>query len=182
MPTLPSARADFESAVLPHLDAAANLARWLARDPTRAEEVLQTACLRAVQSFAGFRGENARAWLLAIVRNAFFSSLRDPEERASALALELDEQAPAAPRAPGPDPERLALLAADARLLEAGLRSLALGLREAIVLREMEGLSYREIAEVAGVPIGTVMSRLARARLQLQKFLIARGVAAGGTS
>ncbi len=171
----------FESAVLPHLDAAQNLARWLTREPTRAEEVLQTACLRALQAFDGFRGDNARAWLLAIVRNTFYSSLRDPEERVSAEAVELDEGAPSMPRAPEPDPETLALLAADARLLQAGLRSLAPVFREAIVLREMEGLSYRDIGEIAGVPIGTVMSRLARARQQLQAFLIARGVAAGGS-
>ncbi len=169
----------FEAAVLPHLDAAHNLAHWLARDAAHADEVVQTACLRALQAFDGFRGGNARGWLLAIVRNVFYSSLRDPERRAARAAEDLD--AVPTPRAPEPDPEELALVAADMRLLRAGLRDLAPPLREALVLREIEGLSYKEIAEIGGVPIGTVMSRLARARQQVQRFLIARGGGRGGS-
>jgi len=169
----------FEEAVLPHLDAAYNLAHWLSRDGPQAEEVVQIACLRALQSFDGFRGDNARGWLLAIVRNAFYSSLRGPERRATEAAEDLDPAM--TPRATEPDPETLALVAADMRLLRAGLRELAPPFREALVLREIEGLSYKEIAEIAGVPIGTVMSRLARARLQVQRFLIARGAGRGGS-
>jgi RNA polymerase sigma-70 factor (ECF subfamily) len=166
-------RRRFEAAVLPHLDAAYNLARWLARGDAEAEDLVQTACLRALRFFDGSTGSNPRAWLLAIVRNAFYSSLE--RRRADGDAAPFDEEihtpAPAVP-----EPEAALLRRADAALLRQAIAALPAVFREAIVLREIEGLSYREIAEVAGIPIGTVMSRLARARQHLQDHLAAHGL------
>jgi RNA polymerase sigma-70 factor, ECF subfamily len=167
----------FEQAVLPHLDAAYNLARWLTRSDQDAEDVVQTACLRALQFFDGFHGGNARAWLLAIVRNTFYSWLQQ-QNRGHELTP-FDEEEHPAPA--GADPEAQLLRQADGRLLRQGFEALPLPFREAIVLREIEGLSYKEIAAVAGIPIGTVMSRLARARRQLQDFLVDRGVKGGSS-
>lgn len=167
-------RGRFEAAVLPHLGAAYNLARWLARHDDDAEDVVQTACLRALRFFDGFQGGNARSWLLAIVRNTFYSRVasRREEERAAPFDEEIHsvEQA-------GADPEAALLRQADGELLRQGFAALPAPFREVMVLREIEGLSYKEIAVVAGIPIGTVMSRLARARGQLQAFLVANGVA-----
>jgi RNA polymerase sigma factor (sigma-70 family) len=161
----------FEEAVLPHLDAAHNLARWLTRSDRDAEDVVQTAYLRALQFFDGFHGANPRAWLLAIVRNAFYTWLQ--QNRAQELATPFDEEIHAEGAAG--DAEADLLLHADRHLLRQALEALPVAYREAIVLRELEGLSYREIAAVAGVPIGTVMSRLARARRQLQDFVTTYG-------
>jgi RNA polymerase sigma-70 factor (ECF subfamily) len=170
-------RVRFEAAVLPHLDAAYNLARWLTRDDGQAEDVVQTACLRALRFFDGFAGGNARGWLLAIVRNTFYSWLGQHREEAQADAF--DEEIHTGERA-GPDPEAELLRHADAELLRQAFAALPLVFREVIVLREIEGLPYKEIAAVAGIPIGTVMSRLARGRRLLQEYLIARGAGAGG--
>lgn len=158
----------FAVQVLPHLDAAYNLARWLVRDVTAAEDVVQTAMLRALKHFSTFRGENPRAWLLAIVRNAAYTWMegrrRDPEP----LADDADELHRAVPD-PGPDPEA-GLHSADERAhLARLLAALPPDLRECLVLRELEELSYQEIAEITAVPIGTVMSRLWRARRILVK-------------
>jgi len=165
----------FEEAVLPHLDAAYDLARWLTRSDRDAEDVLQTACLRALQFFDGFRGASPRAWLLTIVRNSFYTWLQ--RNRAAELATPFDEELhsdPPADRDLG-DPEAALLRHADRHLLRQALEALPVVYREAIVLRELEGMSYKEIAEIAGVPIGTVMSRLARARRRLQSFLLTYG-------
>jgi RNA polymerase sigma-70 factor (ECF subfamily) len=162
----------FEEAVLPHLDTAYDLARWLTKSDRDAEDVVQTACLRALQFFAGFRGANPRAWLLAIVRNTFYTWLQ--QNRAQELATPFDEERHTEEAAPR-DPEADLLLHADRHVLRQALEALPVAYREAIVLRELEGLSYREIAEIAGIPIGTVMSRLARARRQLQDFAITYG-------
>lgn len=170
-------RSRFERTVLPHLDAAWNLARWLTGNDTDAEDVVQTASLRALQFFDGFHGVNARAWLLTIVRNAFYTWLQQ-RNRGHEIADPFDETVHA-PESGGGDPEAELLRRADGRLLRQGLEALSLPLREVMVLRELEGLSYKEIAAVAGVPIGTVMSRLSRARRQLQDFLIAHGVKEG---
>ncbi len=153
----------FAAEVLPHLDAAYNLARWLVRDATAAEDVVQNAMVRALKHFSTFRGENPRAWLLAIVRNAAYTWMaarrRDPEP----LAEDADESHLATPD-PGPDPE--AMLGAEEERAHLGrmLAALPPELRECLVLRELEEMSYQEIAEITAVPIGTVMSRLWRAR------------------
>jgi RNA polymerase sigma-70 factor (ECF subfamily) len=170
-------RSRFERTVLPHLDAAWDLARWLTGNDADAEDVAQTATLRALQFFDGFHGVNARAWLLAIVRNAFYTWLQQ-RSRGHEIADPFDETVHAA-ESGGGDPEAELLRRVDGRLLRLGFEALPLPLREVMVLRELEGLSYKEIAAVAAVPIGTVMSRLSRARRQLQDFLIAHGVKEG---
>jgi RNA polymerase sigma factor (sigma-70 family) len=159
--------AAFNQAVLPHLDAAYNLARWLTRNDQDAEDVAQEACLRAFKYWRSFSGRDCRSWLLKIVRNTFYSWLR---QRSVQPVLtddgDTDDTADNIP-----DPERALIQNADRDMLRAALEDLAVEFREAIVLRELEGLSYKEIADIAGVPIGTVMSRLARARKRLQSCL-----------
>jgi RNA polymerase sigma-70 factor (ECF subfamily) len=171
-------RSRFDRAVLPHLDAAYDLARWLTRNDHDAEDVLQTAVLRALQFFDGFHGANPRAWLLTIVRNSFYSWL-EQRKRGHEIVDPFDEEIHSEVSVSGADPEIELLRQADSRLLRQAFESLPLPLREAMVLRELEGLSYKEIAAIAAVPIGTVMSRLSRARRQLQGFLIAHGVKEG---
>ena len=167
----------FDRAVLPHLDAAYDLARWLTRNDHDAEDVMQTAVLRALQFFDGFHGGNARAWLLTIVRNSFYTWL-EQRKRGPEIADPFDEEihSEAVDRA---DPEIELLRQADSRLLRQGFEALPLPLREVMVLRELEGMSYKEIAAIASIPIGTVMSRLSRARRQLQDFLMAHGIKEG---
>lgn len=171
-------RARFERLVLPHLDAAFGLARWLMRDATQAEEAVQEAYLRAYRFFGSFRGEDARPWILGVVRNACYSLL-ERERRAGAPAQEFNEEAHGDEAAAGTvlrfplDPEAAAIERAERELLQACLRALPPEYREAIVLRELHGCSYREIAHVVDVPIGTVMSRLARARKLLRRALAA---------
>jgi RNA polymerase sigma-70 factor, ECF subfamily len=157
----------FNEAVLPHLDAAYNLARWLSRNDHDAEDVVQEACLRAFKYWKGFSGRDCRSWLLAIVRNTYYSWLQK-----QALQPELTEDGEIGAIDDGaPNPEAVLLQNADREMLKTALEDLRVEFREAIVLREMEGLSYKEIADISGVPIGTVMSRLARARKQLQIYL-----------
>lgn len=159
--------AGFEAAVLPHLDAAYNLARWLTRNEADAEDVVQEAALRAYKFFGGFRGSDGRAWLLSIVRNTCHTWLRrNRAPELTADAVELDEFS-------GGDlnPEAVMMQSADSEALRRALEELPLEFREALVLREFEGLSYKEIAVVTDLPIGTVMSRLARARKRLQQSL-----------
>jgi RNA polymerase sigma factor (sigma-70 family) len=172
-------RGRFEAVVLPHLDAAYNLARWLTRRDDDAEDVVQTACLRALRFFDGFQGGNPRGWLLTIVRNTFYSWVA--QRREHELSTPFDEEIHTAEHSGG-DPEVELLRHADAELLRQGFAALPVPFREVMVLREIEGLSYKEIAAIAGIPIGTVMSRLARARRHLQDYLIAGGAAAGGRS
>ena len=151
------------ASVLPHLDAAYNLARWLVRDAHDAQDVVQDALVRALRHFDGFRGGDPRPWLLAIVRNAAFSWLgaRRPGE----VEVPDDElDAALAAGASPADPESLAIRRAERREIDAAIAALPIAFREAIVLRELEELSYRDIARITGVPIGTVMSRLSRAR------------------
>ena len=152
-------RAAFEALALPHLDAAYSLARWLARSPTDAEDIVQEAMLRAFRAFDGVRGEKIKPWLLAIVRNCF----HDHAGRGRRLSPLADGQAEAQ-AFEGASPEDEAGQASERRRLEAMLSALPEDYREVLLLREVEDLSYREIAEATGVPIGTVMSRLARAR------------------
>jgi len=160
----------FEREILPHLDAAHNLARWLTGNDADAADVVQDAFVRALSYFDGYRGGDARAWLLRIVRNTFYTWAR--QNRASdATALD-----PAAHEVAGqaPDPERATLEHAGRMLLRRAMENLPVEFRETLVLREIEGLPYKEIAHVTGVPMGTVMSRLARARRLLRERLMAR--------
>ena len=151
----------FDDIILPHLDAAYNLARWLVRNGTDADDVTQEACLRAYRYFGTFRGGNARAWLLRIVRTTAIRWLQ--KNRGQQLAAEFNEDIHSS-GAETLDPEASLLQGADTRLLERAMDQLPDRLREVLMLRELEGLSYREIAEVVGIPIGTVMSTLHRAR------------------
>ena len=163
----------FETLMLPHLDAAYNLARWLVRNDDDANDIVQDAFLRALRAFDGFRGDNARPWLLAIVRNTAFTWLG--KNRPSSLQVPYEEDIHGEVRAQdGPEPEtpeRHALRAEDRRAINDALARLPIELREAVVLRELEELSYREIAAVQAIPIGTVMSRLSRGRQLLGRYL-----------
>ena len=162
----------FNETVLPYLDAAYNLARYLLRDAHEAEDAVQESFVRAIRHFGGFRGVDGRAWLLAIVRNTCFTQLR--RRRSGGEKVEFDEEVHAVTDdVSGPEADLARTIAAES--VREGLGHLAVEFREVLVLRELEGLSYKEIAEVAGVPIGTVMSRLARARRQLMLALGAPG-------
>ncbi len=161
-----SKRAYFEQTVLSNLDAAYNLARWLTRDDRDAEDVVQEACLRAFRFFDSFHGGDSRAWLLTIVRHTCYTWLR--KNRAHELVTfdeELDSVEAEA------NPEELLLQSVDQQSLRKAVEELPIEFREVIILRELEGLSYKEIASVTGIPLGTVMSRLARARKRLQQCL-----------
>ncbi len=158
----------FEQALLPHLDAAFNLARWLTRNQQDAEDVVQEAYLRALSFFDSFRGGDGRAWLLTIVRNTCYTWLR--KNRPPEASVLFDEELHSTGEETG-NPETLALRNADRRLLEQVLEELPLEFREVLILRELEGLSYQEIASVAGIRVGTVMSRLARARQRVARQL-----------
>ena len=160
--------ADFEQAVLPHLSAAHNLARWLTGNDHDAEDVVQESYLRALKFFSGFRGGNSRPWLLTIVRNTCYTWLR--RNRMDEATTELDERIHGLDSG-SPDPEAVLLAAARRDLVQRALEELPVALREIVILREMEGMSYKEIADVTAVPIGTVMSRLARARARLEALL-----------
>jgi RNA polymerase sigma-70 factor (ECF subfamily) len=160
----------FERIMLPHLNAAYNLARWLARNDHDADDLVQEAYLRAFRSFATFHGEDdsdGRAWLLTVVRNTCFTFLR---RRGELTASEFDERLHGAAD-PAPDAESVLLNKAALASLNQCLEGLPLEFREAIVLRELEEMSYKEIGDIARVPVGTVMSRLARARKRLQQCL-----------
>ena len=163
----------FQAVVLPHLRAAYNLARWLLRNDHDAEDVTQEAIVRAFRFFDGFSGDNPRAWLLSVVRNSAYTFLS--QNRARELGTEFDEVLHSEPAANGrasETPEVLVLRSAQQRFLNEAVEALPVEFREVFVLREMEGLSYKEIADVARIPIGTVMSRLSRARRQLQAAVV----------
>ncbi len=161
---------DFERAVLPHLNAAYNLARWLTRNEADAEDVVQEAALRAFRYFEGFSGENPKAWLLSILRNTCFTWLgkNRPGEMAP-LDDALSESIVLTDEGGPQTPERTLLAADDRGRLDRLIAALPAEFREVIVLREQEGFSYREISEITAVPVGTVMSRLARARARLRQ-------------
>src|SRR5580704_1617340 len=150
----------FEETVLPHLHAAYNLARWLVKNGTDAEDLVQDAYLRAWRGFTGFRGTDGRGWLLTIVRNTCYTWLH--ENRRLEMAVEFNEDLHTQAQAVA-EPERLLAESENRQTLEKALQELPTEFREAIVLRELEELSYKEIGEITGVPIGTVMTRLARA-------------------
>jgi RNA polymerase sigma-70 factor (ECF subfamily) len=157
----------FQVVILPHLDSAFNLACWLTHNRADAEDVVQEACLRAFRYFGGFRGADGRVWLLRIVRNTFYSMY--VQAHAQAPAAEFDEEVHGA--AAMHDPESLLLEKDCDRLIQQALSALPLEYREVMVMRELEELSYKEIAAVAGIPIGTVMSRLGRGRKLLAAAL-----------
>ena len=158
----------FEETVLPHLDAAFNYARWLTRNDADAEDVVQDACVRAMRFFSSLRDDDARAWLFTIVRNTWYSRVsRKPNVAVGSSLNDGQDQRPDNAL----DPEERLLQQHTVALVRDALEQLPVDFREVIVLREIEGLSYKEIAAVAGVPIGTVMSRLARARDRLQTIL-----------
>lgn len=171
------AAARFEQVAMPHLDAVYNLARWLTGDAHDAQDIAQEAMLRAYRFFASFRGEDARGWLLKIVRNTYYTQWR--QARAHDTPAEFDEElhslagddaAPSMGRADA-NPESIVARAQDMRLLDRALAALPVEYREALVLRELEDLSYKEIAAALEIPIGTVMSRIARGRrLLLDSF------------
>jgi RNA polymerase sigma-70 factor (ECF subfamily) len=166
--TKPSRLTEFERQVLPHLDAAYNLARFIMRNDQDAEDVVQEASLRAFRFFENFRGENSRAWFLSIVRNTSFTVLK--RSRTDETNVVFDEELHGGQSATME--AGVALDAAqDRHTVRAAIEQLPAEFREAITLRELEGCSYKEIADIAGVPIGTIMSRLARARRQLQLIL-----------
>ena len=159
---------NFEEAVMPHIDAAYNLARWLTRNDADAQDMVQEAYLRALRFFSGFRGTDARAWLLTIVRNTCYTWLR--RNRSPELSCDFDEVV-LARESEEPDPETQQLMKAQAQLVNEAIEKLPIEFREVVVLRELEELSYKEIAVILEGPIGTVMSRLARARKRLMLSL-----------
>jgi RNA polymerase sigma-70 factor (ECF subfamily) len=161
-------RVRFEQALLPHLGAAYNLARWLTRDDHDAEDVVQEAYLRALKFFGGFHGADGRTWLLAIVRNTCYTWLQ--KKRAHGPATSFDEEIHGV-EAEALNPATLLLQKEHQRSVRQAVEELPTDLREVVVLRELEGLSYKEIAAIADIPLGTVMSRLARARERLQQRL-----------
>ena len=175
----PSSRDDtFERVVLPHLDAAYNLARWLMRDPEAAEDVLQEAMVRALTYFASFKGVNPRAWLLQIVRNTAYGSMAlNRGVQTVPIAGENDDEPLAAELVSSDDdPEAALLRSRESRQVRALIAALPVELRETLVLREFEEFSYKEIAEATQTPIGTVMSRLWRARQLLAQAAAAEGL------
>ena len=152
---------------MPHLSAGYNLARWLTRNEHDAEDLVQEAYVRALRAFDGYRGGDARAWLLSIVRNTCYTWLRQRRaDRTDAAEDPVDIADD-----PAGEPEAQVIRQADSRLVRRALEELPVEFREAVVLRELEGLSYKEIAEIAGVPLGTVMSRLSRGRKLLERVL-----------
>jgi RNA polymerase sigma-70 factor (ECF subfamily) len=158
----------FEQVLLPHIDAVYNLARWLIRSPADAEDVVQEAYLRALQFFDGFRGGDSRAWLLKIVRNTCYSWVG--KNRPAEFSDEFDEKVHSG-ESLGEDVEAKLVSRAESLCVRKALGTLPVAFREVLVLREIEGLSYKEISDVTGVPMGTVMSSLSRARQRLREEL-----------
>jgi RNA polymerase sigma factor (sigma-70 family) len=165
-------RLGLEQAIVPHLNAAYSLARWLTATDQDADDVLQEACLRAVKFFPGYQGGSARAWLLTIVRRTSYTWLKKNRAH-DATTTSFDEELHSG-GSHGLDPEAILIRQADREMIRQALQELPVEFREVIVLRELEQLSYKEIAAVVEVPLGTVMSRLARGRQQLQQNLAAR--------
>jgi RNA polymerase sigma factor (sigma-70 family) len=163
--------ASFEETMLPHMDAAHNLAKWLLRNEQDAQDVVQEAYLRAFKSFGGFHGSNGRAWLLTIVRNTSYTLLK--KNGAVDLTTTFDEEIHASGHE-SVSPATILEHSEDAELIREAMNELPAEFREILALRHQEGLSYKEIADIAQIPPGTVMSRLARARAKLREYLAAR--------
>jgi RNA polymerase sigma-70 factor (ECF subfamily) len=164
--------AKFEEVVLPHLDAAYNLARWLTRNEEDAKDVVQEACLRALKFVGGFKGENSRSWFLSIVRNTAYTMLKAKQHDMEPLT----DATLSAAVSGSENPQAVVLKEIDIQRLREAVEDLPLEFREVIVLREFQELSYEDVAKVAGIPIGTVMSRLARARARLHERLTRQAV------
>jgi len=156
---------DFESAIFPHLNAAYNLARWLLRSDQDAQDVVHDSFLRAHRYFASFDGTDARAWLLGIVRNTCITRLRSSKREERSVDGEESLQSPGSAEH---SPERLVLLEENLQVLRGCIDALPVEYREVVILRELEELSYKEIATAIGIALGTVMSRLNRARARLE--------------
>ena len=162
------AESRFEQSIWPHLDAAYNLARYLMRSAEDAEDAVQEAVLRAYSGWEGYRGGDSRAWFLTIVRNSAYTLLRRKHaDRTTSFDETLHDECDTAT----PTPEASLMAAVDKETLRAAVEALPIEYRETLILREMEDLSYREIAQITGAPLGTVMSRLTRARQRLQTIL-----------
>lgn len=162
-------QAQFEQAILPHLNAAYNLAHWIVNNEQDAEDIVQESFLRAYKYFASYQGGNSRSWLLAIVRNLCYSWIQ--QHRAQDISVELDDEIASDEMDPG-NPEILEQVKSNRQEVAKALEALPVEYRELIVLRELEEMSYKEIAHIAGIPLGTVMSRLARARQRLKQCLV----------
>ena len=158
----------FEEQISPHLGSAYNLARWLTGNHEDAEDVVQESLLRAFSALENLRGDDPKPWLLAIVRNTSMTWVKRNRNAATRIGLEEEAEDPSEP---SPDPEESLLISSDRELVRNALQLLPPDFREAIVLRELEGLSYKEIAGAVGVPVGTVMSRLSRGRTWLKRIL-----------
>jgi RNA polymerase sigma-70 factor (ECF subfamily) len=163
----PSYSRNFEQDALPHLNNAYNLARWLTGNDQDAEDIVQEACLRAFKFYRGFRGGDARPWLLTIVRNVYYNSL---QENPAGRMVEFDEDAVSVNRCFA-NPEEILIQNSSGALLRRAIETLPTRSREMLILRELDGMSYRQISNVVGVPTGTVMSRLSRARASLRQVL-----------
>jgi RNA polymerase sigma-70 factor (ECF subfamily) len=166
-----SKTAKFETIALPHFGAAYNLARWLVRDDHDAEDVVQEAYMRAFRFFGGYRGGDSRSWLLTIVRNTCYTWLQQNRSRELTEPVDdkLDEVGITTE-----NPETILLQTVDAQLVRQALEELPIEFREVLIMREMEDLSYKQISAIADLPIGTVMSRLARGRKRLRELLASR--------
>ena len=163
--------ASFEETMLPHMDAVHNLAKWLLRNEEDAQDVVQEAYLRAFKSFSGFHGSNGRGWLLTIVRNTSYTLLK--KNRAVDLTTTFVEEVHTAGQE-SVSPATILEHSENAELIKEAMDELPVQFREILVLRHLEGLSYKEIADIAQIPPGTVMSRLSRARAELKEYLAAR--------
>jgi RNA polymerase sigma-70 factor (ECF subfamily) len=159
----------FEECILPHMNAAYNLARWLAGNDTDAQDIVQEAYLRAFKFFGGFRGGDSRCWVLRIVRNCFYDWRRNKGRSTSETPFDEEIHTPTDD---SNTPETALIDKANKELVHQALEALPVEYREVLIMREMEGLSYKEIADIADLPIGTVMSRLARARHALRNMLV----------
>ncbi len=164
------AQASFHSQIMPLLDAAYSFARFLSRDVDAAQDIVQDAFLRAYRSFGGYRGENARAWLFSIVRNCYLASLQDCRRKTRLNGDTREQDGSDAFEVPSQEdtPEEALLRKTESEAVQLAIGTLPRRLREILILREIEGLSYSQIAEVTSLPIGTVMSRLSRARRKFE--------------
>jgi RNA polymerase sigma-70 factor, ECF subfamily len=160
----------FRQMALPHLDEAYNLARWLTRNGHDAEDIVQEACLRGLRGFSNFRGDDARAWLLTIVRNTCYTWLKRQRSQKNVMDVEADIEAV---ESTGADPFSVLSRNIQSQQLRAAVEELPVEFREVVVLKDLQGLSYREISQIIAAPIGTVMSRLARGRRRLALRLCA---------
>jgi RNA polymerase sigma-70 factor (ECF subfamily) len=169
--------AEFNAVIMPHLDAAYNYARWLTRDAHDAEDLTQEACVRAFANFQQFKKQYPKAWLLTILRHTFLNQAKQKQRRGEVVYLDSLSHKDSEPAElnDAETPERILLRHANAELLRTCIDRLADEHREIIILRELEGLSYHEIAQIADCPMGTVMSRLSRARTQLKSMLVSMG-------